>query len=327
MTAPRDMLGDLIHAVGHRDLPPTEAYEQTLLVARGAWQRSVRARRRRRWLTLAAAACVVAIGGLAVVLHEVSTRAPLLPARAVVSRGEVEVLSPGSGGWRPLHVGEQISAGSRVHVGADSGLALQLGAISVRADRDTELAVDASDVLRLDRGAMYIDTGASASSFGIRVDTPIGSVSDLGTIFEVRARGDEMRVRVREGSVRLTTAGSVTQTETGAGEEVGVYRNGDVRRRALAPSDPQWRWAESLAVAPNIEGRHLVEFLVWVARQTGRRLRFAEPATEARARTVVLHGKAADLAPLDALELVLSTTDLEYVLPSDEVIIVRKRQE
>jgi hypothetical protein len=64
-----------------------------------------------------------------------------------------------------------------------------------------------------------------------------------------------------------------------------------------------------------------------VARQTGRRLRFAEPETEARARAVVLHGKAADLAPLDALELVLSTTDLEYVLPSDEVIIVRKRQE
>jgi hypothetical protein len=127
--------------------------------------------------------------------------------------------------------------------------------------------------------------------------------------------------------VRLTTARAVTLAESGAGEEIEIYRNGDVRRRALSPHDAQWRWAEGLAVAPDLEGRHLVEFLAWVARQTGRRLRFAEPETEARARTVVLHGRAADLAPLDALELVLSTTDLEYVLPSDEDIIVRKRRE
>jgi ferric-dicitrate binding protein FerR (iron transport regulator) len=298
------------------------------MVARLAWQRAVRARRRRRGWTLAVAASVVVLGALAVALHEMSTRAPLLLARVVIAHGKVEVSSPGSPPWQPLRIGAEVTAGTRLRTGADGGMALQLGnGASVRADRNSALELQARDVLRLDRGAMYVDTGANAASSGIRVETPIGSVSDLGTIFEVRTQGDDRRVRVREGRVLLTTAGSLTQAQSAAGEEIEVYGNGDVRRRALSPHGAQWRWAEALAVAPDIEGLHLAEFLVWVARQTGRRLRFAEPETEARARAVVLHGKATDLAPLDALELVLSTTDLEYVLPSDEVIIVRKRRE
>src|SRR5689334_3255044 len=159
MTAPRDLLGDLIHAVGHRDTPPPEIYEEALIVARAAWQRAVRAQRRRHRLMLAAAASLVMLGGLAVVLHEMSTRAPALPARAVVTHGEVAVLSPDSRAWRPLRVGTEIPAGTRLHTGADGGVAVQLGTgASVRAARDSELALDASDVLRLDRGAVYIDT-------------------------------------------------------------------------------------------------------------------------------------------------------------------------
>ncbi len=79
-------------------------------------------------------------------------------------------------------------------------------------------------------------------------------------------------------------------------------------------------------MAPDTEGQPLLQFLTWVARETGRQLMFDEPATEAQARSVILHGKAANLPPLEALDLLLSTTDLEYVLPSDQVIFIRRRQ-
>jgi ferric-dicitrate binding protein FerR (iron transport regulator) len=173
----------------------------------------------------------------------------------------------------------------------------------------------------------YIDTGMNRPFGTLRIDTPVGAIHDLGTVFEVKTTDESVRVRVREGRVRLESSSVSTPVESGAGDEVEVDRRGDVRRRVLSPHDAQWRWAEALAVAPQLEGQRLLPFLAWVAHQTGRRLEFQEPAIEARARGVVLHGKATDLAPLDALDFILSTTDLEYVLPGDEVIVIRTRQE
>jgi ferric-dicitrate binding protein FerR (iron transport regulator) len=180
--------------------------------------------------------------------------------------------------------------------------------------------------VKLEAGVLYVDTGAGRAVDPIRIETPLGAVRDVGTVFEVRASTDAVRVRVREGRVRLQHAGAASDTEAGHDEEVEVDREGHVKRRVFSSSGKEWRWAESLAVAPDIEGRPLLELLTWVARETGRQLKFADPAAEAQARSVTLHGTAANLAPLEALELLLSTTDLEYVLPSDALIVIRQRQ-
>jgi len=53
--------------------------------------------------------------------------------------------------------------------------------------------------------------------------------------------------------------------------------------------------------------------------------RFDAPVTETRARTVILHGSADNLAPLEALDAMLSTTDFDYELGEDGVILIRPR--
>jgi ferric-dicitrate binding protein FerR (iron transport regulator) len=173
---------------------------------------------------------------------------------------------------------------------------------------------------------MYADTGSRIAPDALRIDTPLGSIHDVGTVFEVKASSEAVRVRVREGLVRLEISRAPAALEGHDGEEIDVGRNGEVRRYTFSRHDSEWNWAEALAVTPDIEGRPLLQFLTWVAHETGRQLMFDEPATEAQARAVTLHGKAANLPPLEALDLLLSTTDLEYVLPSEQVIFIRRRQ-
>jgi hypothetical protein len=50
-------------------------------------------------------------------------------------------------------------------------------------------------------------------------------------------------------------------------------------------------------------------------------LRYESPAIEERAATVILHGDIRHLPPLAALEAMLATTDLEYVLDGDTIEI------
>ena len=70
----------------------------------------------------------------------------------------------------------------------------------------------------------------------------------------------------------------------------------------------------------------LVHFLEWVARETGRQVQYDSPETEARVRRVTLHVNSIDLAPVDALEVALASTDIEYSLPDEATILLRPRR-
>ncbi|HKX59716.1 MAG TPA: STN domain-containing protein, partial [Steroidobacteraceae bacterium] len=89
----------------------------------------------------------------------------------------------------------------------------------------------------------------------------------------------------------------------------------------VAPASDAWAWAEALAPLPDIDGRPAAQLIRWVARETGRRLRYESPVVEDRAATVILHGDIRHLPPLAALEAMLATTDLEYVLDGDTIEI------
>ena len=67
----------------------------------------------------------------------------------------------------------------------------------------------------------------------------------------------------------------------------------------------------------------LTVLLEWVARETGRVIQFDKPEIERKAGTTILHGNIRHLAPLEALEVMLATTDLEYALPDDGTILIR----
>jgi ferric-dicitrate binding protein FerR (iron transport regulator) len=321
-----DALGELVRVVGRRRNPPREHYEQVLEAATLAWQRKLRSRRRRWWLC-AAAASVVTIGIALITFRQLSPSEPTV-ATAVVPRGNVAVRLPNDDAWRPLQPGAAILQGSQLRTGTTAGIALLLGGgTAVRMKEQSEVELQSREALRLETGTLYVDSGADPRRSSVRIETERGVVRDVGTVFEVHARGKELRIRVREGLVALDSSGSSETVETRAGEQLSLDARGTLLRSSIAAHDAEWRWAEALVTPPDVEGRPLLYFLNWVARETGRRLQFQEPEIELQAREVVLHGRTRDLAPLQALDLMLSTTDLEYVLPADDVIVVRRRTE
>jgi ferric-dicitrate binding protein FerR (iron transport regulator) len=242
------------------------------------------------------------------------------PVVASVDRivGSVEVAY--QGGWRPLgETGGRITRDTRLRTLPGSSAALIIdGGDSLRLAADTELQFDGPRSLRLDRGSVYLDIRASMGT-GVRIATPAGTVRDLGTQFELRVADSSLRLRVREGRVEIDRAGQ--QLVGAAGEQLDIDAFGNVARSSIAADSDLWKWAEMLAPAPDIEGRPASELLAWVARETGLALHYSDQAVQERAASVRLHGNIRHLAPLDALDVMLATTDLDYDLSEGRIEI------
>lgn len=280
-------LGGLVRQAGARPQPDARLREAVRSVVEVEWRAVVaqRARRRRQRWTLAAAA---AVAGLAV-LVVVPRLLPSGPVLATVARVE------GPAGFT--------AAGGR--------LALELGGASLRLDQHSELAIVAADRVELRHGALYLDSGPPGTAASrLVVATRFGSVEHLGTQYETRVSDQGLRLRVREGQVRLLSGDRVLQGV--AGEQVSLGADGTVSREPVSRSGADWAWVHAVAPLYDIQDRPLIEFLGWVSRETGRDLVFDSPAAEQAAREVVLHGSVQGLSPEQALAAVLVTTGLQY---------------
>ena len=202
-----------------------------------------------------------------------------------------------------------------------SSIALARGGFLRAAPGTSFEGVSSSEVV-LRSGRVYLDFPRGAGLLTLR--TPAGTFDHIGTQFEATVNAGETRIRVREGSVKVNTAAAAQLV--GAGTEVVVSDAGAITRRSVPTYGPDWAWVESIAQEFEIENHELADFLSWVARETGRRVEFADDrAREVAAGRALLHGSVHGLEPLAALEQVLSTTSLRYEV-HDDVIRVSSRQ-
>ena len=179
---------------------------------------------------------------------------------------------------------------------------------SFRLDEDSRVLQVSPSEIRLERGAVYVD-----SRMGIVViHTPFGTVREIGTRFEVRLLESALRVRVREGAV-LAEAHRVE-----AGTELILREDGSVARQPTAAWGPEWSWVLKAAPPLQIEGLTLKDFLDRVSRETGWTVRYEDP----KAGEIVLHGNVGDLAPDQALEIVLPGAGLDHEVV-DGVLILK----
>jgi hypothetical protein len=325
MESEKDIVASLIRASGRRVAPPEEAYRQVFVAAHAAFREKTARRRERLWGLWAGAAAVLV---LAVALMfqwtpPVARQGEL--ARVVRMAGEVEVATGDV--WRPLaQARSRLTAGIRVRTPADGRAALALaGGESLRLAAGTEVMLDAPGRLYLQHGTIYLDSGERPAAARVEIVTPAGTARDVGTQFELHVDGVALRLRVREGVVMLDRGG---QSVTGrAGEQVAIDGLGGVARTAIAADDPAWQWAESIAPIPDMDGRPASALIAWVARETGRRLRYESPLVEQRAAAVILHGDIRHLAPMEALEAMLATTDLTVELDGDTMEIRSRSHE
>lgn len=317
-----DVVESLIRTAGRRAEPPEDAYRQVFAAANNALRDKVSRRQERLWGLWAGAAAVLV---LAIALMMQWTP-PLLQreqlARVVRVIGSAEQATGDI--WRPLgESGVPLSSGMKLRTLADGRAALMLsGGTSLRLAADTEVMLDAPGRLYIRTGTVYLDSGARAPEPRLEVVTPAGTARELGTQFELQIAGSALRLRVREGSVAIDRDGrSLTG---GAGEQITFDGLGGVSRAAIAPDSADWQWAEAIAPTPDMDGKPAAALITWVARETGRRLRYESAIVEQRAATVILHGNIRHLEPLAALEAMLATTDLECVLLGDTMEIRAK---
>lgn len=262
--------------------------------ARAVFRQHVQRRARRRravWTAVGSvAASLLAVAGL---LWKGSLRpAPDLPLAAFAVRsGEVS-----------LSGGGELTAGAVIATGRDGRAALRLadGGPMLRLAGSSRLKLDTARSLTLSAGAVYVD---SREGSGLEITTPVASVTDVGTRFEVRLLEGAVRVRVREGKVRVEHRAERHQAL--AGDELVVHADGRARRAGIAASGPAWDWIQQAAPPFALEGSTLAAFLDWAARETGRSWQLAGGAAGRVPEETVLHGSIAGLTADEALEVVL----------------------
>lgn len=309
-----DDVARLLRLAGPRPAVPDDGAAIVREAARAEWRRQVRAQRSRQTFVraggwLAAAVVVTAVG---VVLWQWLQATPVATLEA--RKGAV-TLAPEPG------AGDTLRSGSLVDT-ADGRVALTMASgHSVRLDADTRARLVSGSTLSLERGAVYVDSGAAGAAGSFEVRTPLGVARDVGTQFEVRLMRDNgLSVRVREGTVELTRDG--TSHTASAGTELTMHVDGTLTRGSVPRHGGPWEWV--LEIAPDFEtaGRSLADLLEWAAREGGWELRFADD-TLAVAAEAELHGSVEQLTPEQAVAVMVRGSRLAYRLEEGVLLIER----
>ncbi len=318
-------LAELLRVAGPRQQPSeeVEAWVYDRLVT--DWEKKVQARRwKQRVVPMAMAASILVAVAVAFMFVRSPETTPVFEVARIT--GEVEY-AKGSDAWNPITPATAIEAGIRLRTSATGRIALAgvdgSGIIEgggLRLDHNTALILDSPKNMRLMAGAIYLDTGnANAVKDPYEIETSFGIVRDVGTQFEVRLSSSDVRINVREGTAILDSrAGSHEAT---AGQSLYLNQRGQVTRSRVSPTDLSWDWLQDITPMFDIDGRSLEEFLTWVSRETGLKVIYTSNSTRSDAQGVQLKGSVEGLKPLDALPVVLGTTDLDYDLTEHEIII------
>jgi ferric-dicitrate binding protein FerR (iron transport regulator) len=256
----------------------------------------VAARRTRRWPIPAALAASVIV---ALVLGERMLPMDRAPVATVA-------MTAGAGMQVRMHPGDKVYAGDSITTG-ETGLSLSFdNGLSLRLAANTSAILEAIDEVTVTTGTIYADTGSRARADRmITVHTDVGSATDYGTQFAVAYDRGAMSVAVREGNVEVDAPrGSFTAE---AGEKLTLNNVGEARYTKLASHDRSWQWATALAPAFDIDRRPVMDFLRWVARETGKELVFATDSARLAATSTRLSGSVAGLTPVEAIEAVQPT--------------------
>jgi hypothetical protein len=267
---------------------------------------------------IAAGLAVIAIGAAA--LYWRAGIGPTGVAR--VTRITSQILVTRADVTRPVSSKFEVQKGDRLDVPTGSALAARRpDGLSIRVAGPAYLVWDSAERIRLDRGRVYVDGGPlpAAARVAFEVRTPLARIEHVGTRFVADANPARVRVAVRDGRVRITSAnGDALGLEGGQAAEAVL--NGQLSW-VTPPARNEWEWADDLAPACGIDGRSLFDVLQDLAHEADLHLVFATPEIERRARDLTLHGPALELPPRTAIDAVLATTDLDADLTGTRVVL------
>ncbi|MFQ5528331.1 MAG: FecR domain-containing protein [Thermoanaerobaculia bacterium] len=318
-----DDVGRLVRMAGPRATMPSARLDRMQAELRPLWEEQVeqpspgRPRLRFAAAAVLAVALAAAFFGRALLFEEATRFASVarLTGSASVWRGTK------AGSAESLDSGTELETGNSIATAVGSLLALEtVTGHSLRLDQATRVVLASDHEVRLEQGAIYLESGIEHGGDRLTILTPFGRVEEIGTQFEVRLGSDTLTVRVREGEVELGTSTSVARAV--AGEEI-TLSSGAVHRASLASYDPVFEWTQRIAPTWPLDGSRLEGFLDWAARQSGHRLEYSEQGIEEEAGGVVLSGEIEGLSPSEALEAVLPAVGLAHRYEEGVLLVSR----
>jgi ferric-dicitrate binding protein FerR (iron transport regulator) len=320
-----DPFAQLFAHASPRQAPPAEATQEVRAALFEEWNTLTRKRVVvRRWTAMAAAASVLLIA--AAVLLQIRPDATA-PAQAIAQvarvQGDVFLLHPDRDpAAQSLGADMAVNAGDIVTTrGGQVALELASGG-SLRLAANSRISFESAAAVELLAGAVYFDSYAQGrESEPLSVRTPFGVVRDIGTQFAVRLEDTSLALSVREGRVILNHPDR--EHSASAGERLIVAGPGSVAREPITAYGEEWDWVEAIAPGFDMDGRPVMDLLNWAARETGRELRFSDPASRALAAATILHGSL-ELTPMETLSAALATTDLRFEARRHELLIERR---
>lgn len=309
----------ILKKAGPRLLPPEDVKHEIKSSVHAAWREEVEISRRAkktRWMGIAASVAII----VSVSMFQLQEEMPESIASVDGSMNTVEIYS--NDHWEIL-AGDSVGRFSRIRTGNDAYLSLTLASgMNVRLDQNTEVALIGADILNLEKGNVYVDSYGHRPGKGFVVNTGFGSVSDIGTQFAVAAHEDGWNIQVREGAVMVHD--NEINTLLKIGDRITISANDVMTANKVEPDDASWKWAENVTPLFVIEGRSLDDYLHWMARETGRKIKYRTELARSEAISTILHGSIEGMQPGESLSDVLSSTELEVVDDNSESILIDK---
>jgi ferric-dicitrate binding protein FerR (iron transport regulator) len=175
----------LIKLAGEPDRPSAQGMQRARVASERAWrqmlaQPTASAPRRGRFLAFGLAmAASLALVVWFVARPALESSPPFTVGQVITLEGEV--LEFRAGAQFPVKVNLPVSTGTVLET-AQGRVAVAFGsALSLRLDRGTRLAFDRPDQVTLLAGSLYVDSGGINAGSPLRILTPAGEVSHIGT--------------------------------------------------------------------------------------------------------------------------------------------------
>ncbi len=256
--------------------------------------------------------------------HPVFSMNPVIVDTFIASRGAVHV---GRGAALvAARKGDRLRAGTRLRTGSTGFALLVIGSTGVRVGPWTVVELTRAGHVKLERGRLYVDSGALEREAGsLVIDSVHGRVTHGRARYQLRLDPMALSVDVRDGCVWIER-GAAPRQSLERGEGVDLFKNGAARRVAVAPCGARWAWTCTLVPELAIHGRPLSAFLDWYSAQTGLSVTLGDQVTRELLDRTLLYGNIKGLAPADALAVVAHMTQLDFTVHRTGELTIERRE-
>jgi len=312
-----ELMTELLRHTKPRKSAPEEVKQRIKHQVKVRWHTNNEKRKQKSWIIFGSLAS--AMGVMFVAFKGLLFQSPALLTNVVLERIQGEVIT--SIGYDDSKI---LTPGTMVETLADgyATLTLQTGG-NLRLNHDTQLIVNESNEFTLAFGSIYFESDIdSRNKHPITIHTLYGDIQDIGTQFQVSADNQQIQVSVREGSIKL-----ITDTESHQlpqGKQLIRLAGGNSIKSEISARDKQWQWVNEAAPKFTLEGKNLRQFLLWLTREHGLTLKFADTHIEQLAQLTILHGDINGLDLQQTLFTVFSTTEYRYTLEQDQLKVYRQ---